>query len=221
MQIWNVLHAARSKYRMQKWHKKIAICAPSHNFVGLYLNNWQFEKNLLSSNTSSTCSHNMANFSPLTAEIGSVVCGTPANFNGFRFLAALLHGTLVVGISQTLRRWTEGATYIYSAVRPLRWALAHILVLLYFNANTVNAYPNCPHARFVLSSWFFVVRCLVAYCVMLHRKWCSMLCGTMQHCTASYGKVSDLNTQLIECVWLLLCHAVLHCITSGVDVDEP
>ena len=27
-------------------------------------------------------------------------------------MAALLHGTLVVGVSQTLRRWTEGATYI-------------------------------------------------------------------------------------------------------------
>jgi len=38
--------------------------------------------------------------------------GTPANFNRFRVLAALLHGTLVVGISQTLRRWTEGATYV-------------------------------------------------------------------------------------------------------------
>jgi len=38
------------------------------------------------------------------AEIGSGVWGTPANFNRFRVLAALLHGTLVVGISQTLRR---------------------------------------------------------------------------------------------------------------------
>jgi len=27
-------------------------------------------------------------------------------------LAALLHGTLVLGVSQTLRRWTESATYI-------------------------------------------------------------------------------------------------------------
>jgi len=52
------------------------------------------------------------NFGPLTAEIGSGVCGTPANFNEFRVLAALLHGTLVVGVSQTLRRSTEGATYI-------------------------------------------------------------------------------------------------------------
>jgi len=37
---------------------------------------------------------------------------SPTNFNGFRVLAALLHGTQVVGIIQTLRRWTEGATYI-------------------------------------------------------------------------------------------------------------
>jgi len=41
---------------------------------------------------------------PLAAEIGPVVWGTPANFNGFRVLAALLHGTVVVGVSQTLRR---------------------------------------------------------------------------------------------------------------------
>jgi len=58
---------------------------------------------MLNSNISSTCSHNMVNC-PLAAEIGSGVWGTPANFNGFRVLAALLHGTLVVGVSQTLRR---------------------------------------------------------------------------------------------------------------------
>jgi len=61
-------------------------------------------KNLLSSNTSSTCPHNMANLRPLTAESGSGVWGTPANFNGFRVLAPLLHGTLVVGVSQSLQR---------------------------------------------------------------------------------------------------------------------
>ena len=60
----------------------------------------------------STCPHNMVNFGPLAAEIGPVVWGTPANFNGFRVLAALLHGTLVVDVSQTLRHWTEGATCI-------------------------------------------------------------------------------------------------------------
>jgi len=61
-------------------------------------------KKILSSIISSTCPHNMVNFGPLAAEIGSGVWGTLANFNGFRVLAALLHGTLVVGVSQTLRR---------------------------------------------------------------------------------------------------------------------
>jgi len=41
---------------------------------------------------------------PLVAEIGWRVWGTPAHFSGFRVLAALLLGTLVVGVSQTLRR---------------------------------------------------------------------------------------------------------------------
>jgi len=53
----------------------------------------------------------MVNFGSLAAEIGSGVWGTAANFNGFRVLATVLHGTLVVGVSQTLRRWTAYATY--------------------------------------------------------------------------------------------------------------
>jgi len=40
------------------------------------------KKNLLSSNMSSRCPHNMTNFGPLAAEIDLVVWGTPANFNG-------------------------------------------------------------------------------------------------------------------------------------------
>jgi len=62
------------------------------------------DAHLLNSSTSSTCPDNMVNFGLLTAEICWRVWGTPANFNGFRVLAALLHSTLVVGVSQTLRR---------------------------------------------------------------------------------------------------------------------
>ena len=55
MHLWNVLHAARWKYRTQK----IAILAPSDNFIGLYLRSWgmyrQSEKNLLN-NEFSQCS---------------------------------------------------------------------------------------------------------------------------------------------------------------------
>jgi len=45
----------------------------------------------------------MMNFGPLAAEIGLPVWGTAPNFNGFRVLAALLHGSQAVGVSQTLR----------------------------------------------------------------------------------------------------------------------
>jgi len=61
---------------------------------------------------SSRYSHNIVDFGQLAAEIGLPVWGTPANFNGFRDLAALLHGSQVVSVSQTLGHWTEGATYV-------------------------------------------------------------------------------------------------------------
>jgi len=70
------------------------------------------------------------NFGPLAAEIVSLVWGTPGNFSGFRILAALLHGTLVVGVSQTAA--LNRGPYLYSAGRPSRWALAHISSLFYF-----------------------------------------------------------------------------------------
>ena len=84
-----------------KNHQKVAIWAPSHNFVGQYIcraissqlrHVSTIGKNLLSVNISSTCPDNMVNFGPLTAEICSGVWGTPKNFNGFCVLAALLHG---------------------------------------------------------------------------------------------------------------------------------
>jgi len=79
---------------------------------------------------SSRCPHYMVNFGPLAVEIGLPVWGTPANFNGFCILAALLHGSQVVGVSQTLRRWTEDATYVWQGDQnwPSCWAFAHILV---------------------------------------------------------------------------------------------
>jgi len=73
------------------------------------------------------------------AEIGLGVWGTSTNFNGFRVLAALLHGTLVVGVSQTLRRWTEGTTYIWQGGHHVgqSMALAHISSIEYRCEDTV------------------------------------------------------------------------------------
>jgi len=74
-----------------KGTQKIAVTAPSHNFVGLYLRNKgvyrPLEKIVI---IISISSYNMVNVGPLTAEIGSGVLGTPANCNRFRILASLL-----------------------------------------------------------------------------------------------------------------------------------
>jgi len=59
-------------------------------------------KKMLNSNIFYRRPHNMANFGPLTAEIGSGVWGTPANFNGFRLLASLLHRRRSPEANQTL-----------------------------------------------------------------------------------------------------------------------
>jgi len=91
-----------------KSRQKFVIWAPSHNFVGLYLRNqgkWIIGKKAYSAAIPSPHVLTiMANFASLTAEIGLPVWGTLANFDGFCALAALLHGTPVVDVSQTLRR---------------------------------------------------------------------------------------------------------------------
>ena len=80
------------------------------------------KKNSLNINISPTCPHNMVNFGPLAAEIvyRFVSLGHPANFNGFRVLAALLHGTPAAGVSQTLRRGTRnGSTELSQRAPPM------------------------------------------------------------------------------------------------------
>ena len=88
------------------------------------------KKNLLSSNMSSTCPHNMVKFGPIAAEIGLPVWGTPPNLHGFHVLAALLHAS-------SRRRQPNFAAlnrgrHLCSAGRPSRWALAHISSYIVF-----------------------------------------------------------------------------------------
>jgi len=71
---------------------------------------------LLKSNISSVCPDNMVNFSPLAAEIGWWVWGTPAHFIGFHVLASLLHRCCAMDVNQTLHvvwavSW-DGTLYI-------------------------------------------------------------------------------------------------------------
>jgi len=122
MQVSNVLHAARWKWRTQKIAKigHLVTIAQLCWVISSQLRHVStIRKKLLSSNIS-TCPDNMVNFGPPSAEIDWRVWSTPSYFNGYRVLAALLHGTLVVGVRQTLRRWTESATYIRQGDHQVR-----------------------------------------------------------------------------------------------------
>ena len=108
------------------------------------------KKNLLNSNVSPT-SHNIVNFSPLAAEICWRAWGTPANFNGFCVLAVLLHCTLVVGVSQSLRRWTEGATYIRQGGHHVgHWRTFWLLII-------VAIFPVLSSVIFNVIAMYFLI----------------------------------------------------------------
>jgi len=149
MHVWNVLRAAGWKCRTQKWRKD----SPSGHYRTT-LSDYVFatkacvdnrKKNLLNSNVSPTLPHNMVNFGLLAAEICWRVWGTPGNFNGFRVLAALLHGTLVVGVSQTAA--LNRGRHVYSARRLSRWALAHI-------SSSSSFFPRLISA---VGDWMFTI----------------------------------------------------------------
>ena len=97
----------------------------------------------------------MVNFGPLAAEIVSLVWGTPGNFNGFHVLAALLHGTLVVGVSQTAA-FNRGR-HLYSAGRPSRWALAHISSFFFFMVALWNRADHYIFSLYVVSSFYLLL----------------------------------------------------------------
>jgi len=69
-------------------------------------------------------------------------------------LAALLHGTLVVGVNQTLRALNRGR-HRYSAGRLPRWALAHILVMVALCNRAVHYIFVLWFVLLLLLSFFF------------------------------------------------------------------
>jgi len=85
-------------------------------------------KKLLSSNTSSTCPCNMVNVGPLTAEIGSGVWA-PSKFQRISRLGSVTARHASSRPQPNFAALNRGR-HLYSAGRPSRWALAHILVII-------------------------------------------------------------------------------------------
>jgi len=69
-------------------------------------------KNLLSSNMSSTCPHNMVNLRLNSGWDRFIILGHPSKFEWVSHLGSVTARHLVVGVSQTLQRWTEGAIFV-------------------------------------------------------------------------------------------------------------
>jgi len=128
MHVWHVLQAARWKYRTQKWRKKSPSANHRTTLLGYIFATKPCidnrKKNLLNSNTSSTCIRNTVNFGPLMAEICSPVWGTQQISTGFSVLLWLLQQRRSPEAKQTLR--------------PSRWASAHILISSFFFFSSPN-----------------------------------------------------------------------------------
>jgi len=102
MQVWNVLHVARWKCRMQI----IAIWSPSHNFVGLYLPNEgtyrQSEKKLIKQQYFLHMSLQYGKLRPTSSWDRFVSLGHPSYFQCFGVLASLLQRRRSTEANQTL-----------------------------------------------------------------------------------------------------------------------
>ena len=152
MQVWNVLHSARWIYRTQKIVKNSSSGHHRTNLSGYIFAikaRIDYRKKLVKQQYLPICPNNMVNFGPLiTAEIGSVIWGTPPNVNRFRDLAALPHGTPVVGVNQTAA--LNRGRHLYWEGWPSRWALTHISSLFFFSTpnlsrRRLDVYHTCTH----------------------------------------------------------------------------
>jgi len=117
MQVWNVLHAANgsgnAEPKNSPKNRHMGTIAPLCWAISSQLRHVStIRKKFVKQQYLLHMSSQYGELRPTSGWDRSGSLGTPANFNGFRVLAALQHGTPVLAVSQTLRHWTEGATYI-------------------------------------------------------------------------------------------------------------
>jgi len=143
MQVWNVLHADRWKCRTQKIAKKspsgtiAQICRAK--LISSQLRHIYNRKKTVKQQYLLHMSAQYGELQPTSGWDPLASLGHPSppkkkeKINGFRVLAALLHDTPVLGVSQTLRRWTEGAT-IHGGHHVGHWPTFLIIVNITFNS---------------------------------------------------------------------------------------
>jgi len=132
-----VLHVAHWRYRTQK-NRHFGIIVQISRAISSELRHAStIRKNVLNSNTSSTRPDNTVNFGLPTAKICWRVWGTTAKFQRVSLLGSVTARHSSRGRQPNFAALNRGR-HLYSAGRPSRWALAHILVYNGLLNNTVT-----------------------------------------------------------------------------------
>ena len=135
--------------------QKIAIWAPSHNFVALYLRNWgmyrQLEKKLVKQQYVLQMSPQYGELRPTSGWDWFTSLGYPCKFQLVSHLGNVTARHLVVGVSQTLRRWTEGATYIRQCDHHVgHWPTLLFMIFAVFDPLLLTVCINCSFLKYIL-----------------------------------------------------------------------
>jgi len=125
-----VLHGARGSLEMQdpkkspSWHHRTNLSG----YIFATEARIDIRKNLLNSNVSPTCPHNIVNFGPLAAEICWRNLASLRQLCKFQRVSRL--GSFTARNSSSGRQPNFAALnrgrHLYSAGRPSRWELTHI-----------------------------------------------------------------------------------------------
>ena len=117
MQVWNVLHAARCKCRTQKVAKNrhLGTIAQLCRAISSQLRHLSTigKKPVKQQYVLQMSSHSQyGELRPTRGWDRFSSLGHPCKFERVSRLGSVTARHLVVGVNQTLRRWTEGATYV-------------------------------------------------------------------------------------------------------------
>ena len=105
----------------------------------------QSEKNLLSSNTSSTCPANMVNFGPLTAEIGSGVWGPLQISTGFAYWQGYCTASSWYFNGKLLKHWRSLVVHVCSLESHKPITLTQLTVV--YCTHAIRNYYACCVSR--------------------------------------------------------------------------
>jgi len=151
-------NTGRKNYAKNRHLRTIAQICRAVFATKAYIGNRK--KNLINANIFSIYLYNMVNLGSLTAEIRWQVWDTPANFNGFRVLASLLHRRRSTEVNQTLHHvWPSlhwYAVYAFWGLAPYRNFASYKIhfasksyVLLNWQ-RYCTALEHCRHPKFAV-----------------------------------------------------------------------